>query len=277
MARILIIDDDADFCQALGDFLRSQSHEVAVAGSGAEGLAAARSRPDLIICDLAMPGLSGHGVVKALREDEQLADIPFIFLSGAASRETIRQGMNLGGDDFLTKPADLPEILATVQARLDRHSQQEIRQAKAQQAALASPSGAAGGTAGPPPTPVPGALLVAKGKRQFYVSISELRAVVADGEYSTMYWGKHESLMLRKTLKQWERELGGSTFIRIHRNAFINLRYLDYVEKSPDRKLLVRLRDFPEVIKVSQRKRSALNRALKHIRVRDAASLSAPP
>ena len=122
MARILIIDDDAHTCQMVGEFLRRQGNEVTSATDGGTGLAmAAAAATDLILCDLDMPGLDGQGVVSALRQDEKLSEIPVIFLSGCTDHEQIRRTMNLGADDFLTKPARLAEILAAVNARLALH------------------------------------------------------------------------------------------------------------------------------------------------------------
>src|ERR1700692_2419696 len=109
MPKILIIDDDVQICEALGKFLRRQGHDVVTATDGKMGLTAALENPDLIICDLAMPALNGHGVLAALRQDKRLEQVPFIFLSGSANREQMRQSMNLGGDDFITKPASLTE------------------------------------------------------------------------------------------------------------------------------------------------------------------------
>src|SRR5271165_313659 len=105
MAKILIIDDDVEIREALGKFLRRQGHEVITAHDGQAGLTAALDGPDLIVCDLAMPVLNGHGVLEALRRDKRMEDIPLVFLSGSSNREMIRQSMNLGGDDFIPKPA----------------------------------------------------------------------------------------------------------------------------------------------------------------------------
>src|SRR5882672_8309080 len=127
MPKILIIDDDIAICEALGKFLRRQGHEVTTATDGRLGLAASLAKPDLIICDLAMPAMNGHGVLAALRQDKRLEQIPFIFLSGSANREQVRQSMNLGGDDFITKPASLSEILDAVNSRLQRHQRQQQR------------------------------------------------------------------------------------------------------------------------------------------------------
>ena len=102
MPKILIIDDDVELCAALGKFLRRQGHDVITATDGQMGLAAALQGPDLIICDLAMPVLNGHGVLEALRQDQRLADTPFIFLSGLANREMIRRSRSWRSPSILS-------------------------------------------------------------------------------------------------------------------------------------------------------------------------------
>ena len=104
-----------------------------------------------------------------------------------------------------------------------------------------------------------------KKNRQYFVKLSEIKALIADGEYSRAYWGKNQSMMFRKPLKQWEKELPASHFLRVHRKAIINLAFLEFVDKTPEGKPLVHLNDFNQVIEVSERKTSSLNKKLKLI------------
>jgi CheY-like chemotaxis protein len=296
MPKILIIDDDIAICQVLGKFLRRQGHEVITAADGKLGLAAAVQKPDLIICDLAMPALNGHGVLAALRQDKRLEQVPFIFLSGSTSREQVRESMNLGGDDFIPKPASMAEILDTVNSRLQRHQRVQQRQEDDLKKAVEFFSGIVNDLGNPeaaihwlaeaaaaerpgknpdsphplesvpkPPATVETAtsFLARKDNRQYFVKLSEVKLLLADGEYSKAFWGKDQSMMFRKPLKQWEKELPENLFIRIHRKAIINLSFLDFVGKTPAGTPQVHLKDYPGAIEVSQRKVPALNRSLK--------------
>lgn len=295
MARILIIDDDDAICRAMAKLLRLHGHEVNVAPDGRAGVAAALAGTDLIICDLAMPLMDGHGVLATLKQDQRLEDIPFIFLSGHADRESIRRSMNLGSDDFIPKPASTQEILATVTARLEQHQRREQRrEAEVKKAVeifsgivddLGSPAAAihwlaqtaATGSTGkisgaiPPPgspaaaepaVPAAGSFLATRDNRRYFVKLSEVKALLADGEYSRAHWGKDQSMMFRKALKQWEKELPAAQFIRIHRNAIVNLAFLEFVKKTPAGPQVC-LREFAQVLIVSQRKIPVLNKALK--------------
>jgi len=121
LANILLIDDDEQFRRFLANFLRGRGFTVASASSGKEGIALALEfTPHLIICDLDMPGMNGYEVLARLRRDSNLADTPVMFLTGQAAPEQIREGMNLGADDYLTKPMNSAELLRAVNARLAR-------------------------------------------------------------------------------------------------------------------------------------------------------------
>jgi signal transduction histidine kinase len=131
MRKILIIDDDVGFRDIVGRALRRQGYEVNEAVDGDDGIARAQeSLPDLIVCDLNMPGRDGYEVLTTLRADPKLADTPFIFLTGQTAPTEMRHGMNLGADDFLTKPVNLADFLSAVQVRLARRQAQRERQEK---------------------------------------------------------------------------------------------------------------------------------------------------
>ncbi len=124
MKKILIIEDEEQTRKNLATILRMEGHTALTAADGQAGLEMARRElPDLILCDVMMPLLDGHGVLKALREDKETAGIPFIFLTARGERTELRTGMNLGADDYLTKPATASELLAAIEARLKREAQ----------------------------------------------------------------------------------------------------------------------------------------------------------
>lgn len=122
MARILIIEDQPLMRQNLATILQMESHSVITAADGREGLAKLeKEKPDLVICDVMMPHLSGHEVLATLRQRPGYAAVPFIFLTARGSRQDVRQGMDLGADDYLSKPFQRGELLAAVNTRLRKH------------------------------------------------------------------------------------------------------------------------------------------------------------
>lgn len=121
MKKILIIEDQPDMRGNLNIILKMEGYDVLAAGDGREGLSLARHHhPDLIVCDVMMPELDGHGVLKALRDDPGTAHIAFIFLTARGEKRDWRVGMNLGADDYLTKPVNASELIAAIEARLAR-------------------------------------------------------------------------------------------------------------------------------------------------------------
>ena len=108
MTKILVIEDQLEVRQNLEDILLLENYDVVTAVDGEQGLDLARKvLPDLILCDVMMPKLSGFEVLSSLRQDPQLATIPFILLTAKADHAAVREGMTLGADDYLTKPFPL--------------------------------------------------------------------------------------------------------------------------------------------------------------------------
>ncbi|MFM6312019.1 MAG: response regulator [Dolichospermum sp.] len=123
MSLILVIEDESQILSNLQEILELADFNVITAVDGITGLQLAKSKnPDLIICDIMMPGLNGYEVLQKLRQDPRCADIPLIFLTAKANRNDLRQGMCLGADDYITKPFEPTEILQAVKARLQKRS-----------------------------------------------------------------------------------------------------------------------------------------------------------
>ncbi len=101
-SKILFIEDESGFRQVIAELLLKHGFEVLEAADGKEGLrCAAESLPDLILCDLLMPEMNGYEVLAALQREERLADIPILFLTAQSEPAEVRQGMNLGADDYV--------------------------------------------------------------------------------------------------------------------------------------------------------------------------------
>ncbi|MEM9540941.1 MAG: response regulator [Cyanobacteria bacterium P01_E01_bin.42] len=128
MYKVLVIEDE-DFVRSnVREILELSDFQPLAACNGAEGVEMAfQHQPDLIICDVMMPKLDGHGVLKRLREDEKTATTPFIFLTAKAERMDLRQGMKLGADDYLTKPFTPEELIESVTMRLQKQTALQAR------------------------------------------------------------------------------------------------------------------------------------------------------
>ena len=121
MKKILLIEDNPDVRENTSEILSLANYNVTVAENGKIGVELAQQdRPDLIICDIMMPELDGYGVLHILSKKPETANIPFIFLTAKTEKGDIRKGMNLGADDYLTKPFDDTELLNAIEIRLKR-------------------------------------------------------------------------------------------------------------------------------------------------------------
>jgi signal transduction histidine kinase len=119
--KILIIDDEESYRQIIAMTLQVSNFDVIEAADGAEGMAAAKMHhPDLILCDVNMPKMDGHALLGMLKAEREFAGIPFIFLTGNSGHGDMRKGMQLGADDYLTKPFTAEELVNAVNARFTK-------------------------------------------------------------------------------------------------------------------------------------------------------------
>jgi two-component system, sensor histidine kinase and response regulator len=123
MNKILVVEDEELVRLSLTDILEAEDFKVIAAENGMIGVGLARKeQPDLIICDIMMPGMDGYGVLSALQQDPITTTIPFIFLTAKTDKSAVRQGMQLGADDYLTKPFSRDDLLRAINTRLSKNN-----------------------------------------------------------------------------------------------------------------------------------------------------------
>lgn len=121
MKKILLIEDNDDIRNNTAEILELTNYKVIVAENGKVGVEKAiEHKPDLIICDIMMPVLDGYGVLHAVHKNEAIKNTPFIFLTAKTERSDFRRGMELGADDYITKPFSGTELLNAVDSRLNK-------------------------------------------------------------------------------------------------------------------------------------------------------------
>src|SRR5688572_2081509 len=118
MKTILVIEDNEDIRENVAEILTLADYNVLTAPNGKEGIDSARKNiPDLIICDIMMPGVDGYGVLHVLNKEPQTQNIPFIFLTSKSERSDFRAAMEMGADDYITKPFAGNELLNAIESR----------------------------------------------------------------------------------------------------------------------------------------------------------------
>lgn len=118
---ILLIEDNLEMRENIAEIMELANYNVITAVNGKDGVAKAKENiPDLIICDIMMPEMDGYGVLYILSKDSSTCAIPFVFLTAKAEKSEFRKGMNLGADDYVTKPFEEMELLNVIESRLER-------------------------------------------------------------------------------------------------------------------------------------------------------------
>lgn len=118
---IVLIEDNKDVRENIAEILELAGYEVTTAEDGKKGVEAVKlHKPDLIICDIMMPVLDGYGVLHMLCKNEETQNIPFVFLTAKTERSEMRKGMEMGADDYITKPFEKIELLNAIEGRLKK-------------------------------------------------------------------------------------------------------------------------------------------------------------
>lgn len=121
---VLVVEDQEDVRENVAELLELSNYDVLSASNGKEGVKLALSSPpDIIVCDIMMPEMDGYEVLYLLSRNPSTASVPFIFLTAKAEKSDFRKGMNMGADDYITKPFEEMELLGAIERRIQRHEE----------------------------------------------------------------------------------------------------------------------------------------------------------
>ena len=119
MKNVLLIEDDSVLRENTAELLELSGYNVITSSNGKLGITSAKENlPDIIVCDIMMPEVDGYGVLEALSKNENTKHIPFIYLSAKTERHDVRKGMDLGADDYITKPFSEDELISAIESRM---------------------------------------------------------------------------------------------------------------------------------------------------------------
>ena len=244
MKKVLLIEDEYTVRVSIRELLESSGYKVFAASDGIEGVQLAKEiTPDIIICDVMMPKLNGFEVFENLRQEPGLSTIPFIFLTAKAEIQDIREGMELGADDYVIKPFKAASLLKVIETRLEKY--EAIQQQKQDDGDKTDKKTA--------PLTENDRLFVNVNNKPQIIRVGDILCIKANGEYSTVILSSGTKLLLRKLMKQWEDQLPESIFLRIHRSTIVNINQIEKIEKWYNRSYIIFLKNSEEKFTISQR------------------------
>lgn len=240
--KLLIIEDEKDIRENIVEIFEENGFEVVSADNGMSGIkSAAEEKPDLIISDILMPGISGFEVKKILNLDKTASAIPFIFLTARADIKDMREAMELSADDYIIKPVKTNDLLNLVNKRL-----QHIRDLKI--AANDLPEDKAGKKIS-----ADDKILVKYKDGNFLIQVNKIVLIKADGDYTNLYFADGKKSTVKKSLKNWETSLPEKNFLRVHRNTIVNTDYIEKIDPWFNGAFTAAVKGFSEPVYFSQR------------------------
>lgn len=240
MTTILVIEDDFTLRDNVKKILESADYKVITASDGISGISIAKNfLPDLILSDIMMPTQDGFYVKAKLEEDTKTRSIPFIFISAKSELSDIRTGMNLGADDYITKPFKLTDLLTAIRTRLER--------------AKTISTNSSSKDLDKPVDMENLSFTVNINGSAVVVNYSEIIFIEAKSVYATLNLTNGRKYEIRKLLKEFEEFLPHDNFIRIHRSIMINTKFIKELKKKNSRNYLVKLEGCDTMLPISQR------------------------
>jgi DNA-binding LytR/AlgR family response regulator len=237
--KILVIDDEKDLLENIETILSEEGYEVVTAFDGLDGIKKfIREKPDLIICDVLMPNMDGYEVLDKI-SNISLKPIPFIYLTAKIESADLRKGMNKGADDYIFKPFETDDLLKTINVRLEKFgiNPSEKRVVKSKEDKNFTED----------------KIFVNFNNIIQPVAIKDIKIIEAQNQYTKLFINNGNSVVLKKSLTQWEASLPEKTFIRVHRSFLVNISYIKKIEKGEKNQYQVFLHGLENPVEVSRR------------------------
>ena len=252
MKKILIIEDNNDLRINLTEFFENNNFIAISASGGLEGIdLAKREKPDIILSDIMMPGIDGYEVKNELSADPETSLIPFIFLSAKNEINEFRKGMDLGADDYISKPFNPEELLGAIENRLRRI---ETFVSKGERNN--------NGTDNDLLNKTKNSVLVKLKDGIKIIKLNKINVITSVGNYSAVFNLEGERILVHRLLKQWENILPVKNFFRASRSAIINMDHVISIKLCSSRTYCVKLKGFDGNVIISQRNSRKLKSAL---------------
>ena len=242
MNKILVIEDERNIREIIQALLQQEGFTVFTAKNGNEGITTAlKEIPNLIVCDIRMPGMDGYSVLKELSKCDATRFVPFIFLTAKVESNDLRHGMELGADDYIFKPFKTEELLNSIKSRLKKIETLKAKFSNAPTVLMKKKYS------------IDDRIFVQTSGNPHLIKINEILFISAERQYSSINLLARKSYLLRKPITKWEEQLPEKNFLRIHRSTIINLDYIVKIEKWDNSSYLVHLKNVSKPFEISKR------------------------
>ncbi|MGA7721133.1 MAG: response regulator [Ignavibacteriaceae bacterium] len=223
--RILIIEDEKQLLKNISLLLKSENYDVISCSDGGQSLNLVEQfKPDLIICDIMLPGLDGYEILRELRNDGEAFVVPFIFLTAKVERSDFRKGMELGADDYIFKPFKSDELLHAIQTRLNKF---EITKARILDS-IDNGNGTQKYKFGEN-------VLLKLHNSNVLIAVEKIKFIEASNQYSLVVLDDNRQILIRRSVAKWKSLLPENVFLRIHRSTIINTKYICKIENCKNK------------------------------------------
>lgn len=252
MKSILVIEDDDVLRENISLILESEGYSVTKAVDGEAGTKAIETHKfDLVLCDIMMPQMDGYDVLKSIK---YLKTPPaFVFLTAKTERQDWRKGMELGADDFITKPFTREEVLGSINMQLSKRDTvlKKFNMEKEMLTLLKNKMKDDDKIGSD--LKYEGNIFLSDSNKSDFIKISNILYLSAAKDYTKIFTKDKKTFIVRKPMKVWESKLPKEHFLRIHRSTIINTEYIDKVERWFNYSHKLYLKDVKDFFIISQR------------------------
>ncbi len=211
---------------------------------------------DIILCDVMLPEKSGFDILAELRSELPAKKVPpFLFLTAVADRKDVRRGMELGADDYLTKPFTRKELLSAIDTQIKKREEFTHQTDVEKEIMHIIESNVKNLASNEDEKKLENSSLIRVEQRDTirFIKVADIIMIESDRDYSKIFTSGNESFLMRRTMRSWESSLPNQNFLRVHRSIIINMEYILKFEKTPNNCYKVFLNGIEKPVMVSQR------------------------
>ncbi|MBU2493576.1 MAG: response regulator [Bacteroidetes bacterium] len=253
MKTILLIEDNSLLAENIKALLEEEIFSVIHVSSAEEGLNIVfQDKPDLILCDIMLPDKDGYELLQILKDKLGYSLPPFVYLTAKSQRDDQRKGMELGADDFITKPFTKSELLNAINTQLNKREKLTGNEGSAESKTQIL-NQADDDLGGDNKLSYNGFIFLNEKKSPGFFAVKKIIYIKSLKDYTTIVFNDFRKVVIRRTLAKWEEILPAENFVRIHRQTIINLQFLDRVERDKNYTYRVYLKLIDIPFKMSQR------------------------